>query len=64
MTGAPMTKSEAKKTWQFVELHGCWWAEKERVRVSVGDVGGRALHSRAALRCGKGPATMRERSPS
>jgi hypothetical protein len=43
MTGAPMTKSEAKKTWQFVELHGCWWAEKERVRVSVGDVGGRAL---------------------
>jgi hypothetical protein len=21
-----VTKSEAKKTWQLVELHGCWWA--------------------------------------
>ena len=26
MTGAGVTKSEAKKTWQLVELHGCWWA--------------------------------------
>ena len=21
-----MTKSETKKAWQLVELHGCWWA--------------------------------------
>ena len=21
-----VTKSEAKKPWQLVELHGCWWA--------------------------------------
>jgi hypothetical protein len=20
------SRSEAKKTWQLVELHGCWWA--------------------------------------
>jgi hypothetical protein len=26
MTGAPSKKNEAKKTWQLVELHGCWWA--------------------------------------
>ena len=24
--GVPATRSEAKKTWQLVELHGCWWA--------------------------------------
>jgi hypothetical protein len=24
--GATATRSEAKKTWQLVELHGCWWA--------------------------------------
>ena len=23
---ATATKSEPKKTWQLVELHGCWWA--------------------------------------
>src|SRR5262245_47517254 len=23
---AAVTKSEVKKSWQFVELHGCWWA--------------------------------------
>jgi hypothetical protein len=23
---AAVTKSEAKKSWQLVELHGCWWA--------------------------------------
>jgi hypothetical protein len=24
--GAAVTRSEMKKTWQLVELHGCWWA--------------------------------------
>jgi len=23
---AAVTKSEAKKTWDLLELHGCWWA--------------------------------------
>jgi hypothetical protein len=23
---ATATRSEGKKTWQFIELHGCWWA--------------------------------------
>jgi hypothetical protein len=24
--GATATRSETKKAWQLVELHGCWWA--------------------------------------
>jgi hypothetical protein len=24
--GAAATSHEVKKTWQLVELHGCWWA--------------------------------------
>ena len=24
--GSSATRSEVKKTWQFAELHGCWWA--------------------------------------
>jgi hypothetical protein len=45
MTGAPATKSEAKKTWQLVELHGCWWAyEGELPPPEAFTTHGRARH--------------------